>query len=265
MVLEIKNLSVSYRDKTGYVEALKKVSFGVEKGEILGIIGESGSGKSTLALSLLGILPFDSKKQGSAIFKQKDILSLGEKELESLRGNQIGLIFQDPTGSFNPVLSIGYQFEEVLKKKMNVKSRKKRRDIIFDSFKKVRLADAERIFRSYPHQLSGGQLQRAAIAIAISQKPGILVADEPTSSLDVTIESQIVYLFKELKQELDLTIIFITHNLDLIRVLCDRAVVLYQGIVREIAGKDELFTLPKDSYTKELLSSFKKLELQSSE
>jgi len=261
MILEVKNLSVSYRDKAGYVEALKRVSFDVEKGEILGIIGESGSGKSTLALSLLGILPFDSKNKGSVVFEERDILSLKEKELELLRGNKIGLIFQDPTGSFNPVLSIGYQFEEVLKNKLNIKNRKKRRDIIFDSFKKTRLPEPERIFKSYPHQLSGGQLQRAAIAIAISQNPCILVADEPTSSLDVTIESQIVYLFKELKEALDLTIIFITHNLDLIRVLCDRAVVFYQGGLREIAGKDELFTLPKDSYTKELLSSFKKLEL----
>ncbi|MFH1504111.1 MAG: ABC transporter ATP-binding protein [Candidatus Omnitrophota bacterium] len=260
MILEIKSLSITYRGKEEYVEALKGVSFGLNEGEILGVIGESGSGKSTLALSVLNLLPFDSKKQGRIIFEDKNIFSLKDKELEFLRGNRIGLIFQEPASVFNPVLSIGYQFKEVLENRLGIKNKQEQQKIILNSLNKVRLGDTGRILKSYPHQLSGGQLQRIAIAIAIAQKPAILIADEPTSSLDVTIESQIIYLFKELQKELNLTVIFITHNLDLIKVLADRTVVLYKGEVKEIRDKDELFASPQNDYTKSLIASFKELE-----
>ena len=251
---------MSYRSRAGYVDALKKANWGIKESEILGIVGESGSGKSTLALSVLNLLPLDAKSKGEIIFKGRDIFRANEKESEILRGNQIGLIFQEPASTFNPVLSLNYQFQEILKSKLNIKSKKERNEIIYDSLNKVRIQEAERILKSYPHQLSGGQLQRVAIAMAIALKPAVLIADEPTSSLDVTIESQIVYLFKELRDKLKLTIIFITHNLDLVKALCDRVVVLYQGEVREIKGKEELFVRPEDNYTKSLLASFEDLE-----
>lgn len=260
MILEVKDLSVSYQSRTKYVNALKKVSWGIKEGEILGIVGESGSGKSTLALSILNLLPADSKSQGQIIFEDKNILKVREKELEILRGNKIGLIFQEPASTFNPVLSMDYQFQEILQIKLKIKSKVEREKIIFDSLSKTRVREPERILKSYPHQLSGGQLQRVAIAMAVALRPTILIADEPTSSLDVTIESQIVCLFKELRDKFKLTIIFITHNLDLVKALCDRVVVLYQGEVREIKSKEELFTNPEDNYTKSLLDSFSELE-----
>ena len=260
MILDIKNLSVSYCGGKTYVDALKEINCFVNQGEILGIVGESGSGKSTLVYSILNLLPQDVKKSGDIYFKQKEIFNLEEGQLQNIRGKKIAIIFQEPGSTFNPVLSIGYQFNEILKHKIKIKSKSERKRIIIDSFKKVKLPDVQRIMNSYPHQLSGGQLQRVAIAMAISSRPDILIADEPTSSLDVTIESQIIHLFKDLQKELNLTIIFITHNLDLVRVLCDRAVVLCKGVVREVAGVKELFDAPKDTYTQELLAAFKKIE-----
>ena len=260
MILEAKNLSVTYQSAKGHVDALVDVNFGVEEGQILGIVGESGSGKSTFAYTVLGLLPDTSKKQGSIIFRGKDITLLGDKELENLRASKIGLIFQEPASTFNPVLSIGYQFRELLKVRLKLNSKSKIELIIQDSFEKVRLPEPERILKSYPHQLSGGQLQRVAIAMVISLKPDVLIADEPTSSLDVTIESQIIYLFRELREKLGLTIVFITHNLDLVKALCEKVVVLYQGRVREITTAADLFISPQDSYTKQLLGSFKDLE-----
>lgn len=260
MILEIKNLSVSYRAKEGLIKALDEVSFDLREGEILGLVGESGCGKSTFAYSMLDLLAQDAVRKGEAIFNKQNIFTVSPQDLENLRANKIGLIFQEPASTFNPVLSIEYQFKEVLKNRLKIKEKQKIEKIIFESLNRVRLPDAERIIKSYPHQLSGGQLQRLAIAMAISLGPKILIADEPTSSLDVTIESQIINLFKDLKEQLNLTIIFITHNLDLVKVLCDRVVVLYQGRVREISDCKELFANPKDSYTKELLVSLKELE-----
>ncbi len=260
MILNIKELNVSYWSQRGYARALKDINFTVNRGEVLGIVGESGSGKSTLAYSILNLLPQDAKKSGDIYFKEQEIFNAKENILENIRGNKIGMIFQAPASTFNPVLTVGYQFNEVLKYKLKIKSKTERERIIFDSLKQVKLPDVQRIIESYPHQLSGGQLQRVAIAIAISHKPDILIADEPTSSLDVTIESQIIYLFKELQEALNLTIVFITHNLDLVKILSDRVVVVYQGKIREITQKDELFNEPKDDYTKKLLEAFKNIE-----
>ena len=260
MILEVNNLNVSYYSREGYVNALTAIDLGIKEGQILGIVGESGSGKSTLALSILNLLPLDAKREGTIKFKGKDISSLKEKEFNRLRGNQIGLIFQEPASAFNPVLSIGYQFAEVLKERMRIQDKTERLKIISQSFERVRLAESGRIIKSYPHQLSGGELQRVAIAMAISLKPTLLIADEPTSSLDVTIESQIINLFKELNKQLNLPIIFITHNLDLVKILCDKVAVLYQGQVREINHKEQLFASPQDNYTKSLLAAFNELE-----
>lgn len=257
MLLQIKNLTVQYA--AAGVKALDGVSVDVRDGEILGIVGESGSGKSTLAYSLLGLLPYDCAKSGSIIFEEKDIFSLPDKELEKLRGREAALITQDAAGSLNPVLTVGYQFRELLRYKAGIAG-EKAETLISDFLARVHLPDRQRVVRSYPHQLSGGMLQRVCIAMSLALSPRLLIADEPTSSLDITIESQIIHLFKELKQSLNLTVLFITHNLDIVRVLCDRAVVLQAGRVREIQETSGLFSTPKDEYTKSLLSSLKELE-----
>lgn len=261
MILTVSNLSVTYFGPEGYVHALNGVSFDVREHEILGLVGESGSGKSTFALALLGLLGSDACVEGVAMFANSNILLLDEKQKQSLRANKISMVFQEPASSFNPVLTIGYQFDEFLRCRFAAPADKtKRQELIADSLAKVHLPETERILKSYPHQLSGGQLQRVAIAMAIALKPLLLIADEPTSSLDVTIESQIIHLFRELQKNLDLTIIFITHNLDLVRVLCDRVVVLSRGRVREVAATAALFLRPRHAYTKQLINSFKELE-----
>ena len=261
MILTVSDLSVTYAGPDGYVHALNGVSFDVKEHEILGLVGESGSGKSTFALALLGLLPSDAGVEGTALFEKSNILLADEKQKRTLRGNKISMVFQEPASSFNPVLSIGYQFDEFLRCRFPAHAdRARRRELIADSLAKVHLPEAGRILKSYPHQLSGGQLQRVAIAMAIALKPALLIADEPTSSLDVTIESQIIHLFQELQKNLDLTIIFITHNLDLVRVLCDRVVVLSRGVVREVSPTTTIFARPHDAYTQQLLNSFKELE-----
>jgi ABC-type dipeptide/oligopeptide/nickel transport system ATPase component len=259
-ILEVKNLSVRYLAQTQVVQALDRVSFDLEQGQILGVVGESGSGKSTLALSILGLLPQNATREGEIIFEGADLFSLTPEELRLLLGKKIGIVFQEPPASFNPILSIEYQFKEFLREKLRIKREEQLRDVIQDCFKKTGLREVARILKSYPHTLSGGQLQRVAIAMSISTNPRVLIADEPTSSLDVTIESQIINLFLKLREELNLSIVFITHNLDLIKVLCDRVCVLYQGRIKEIKDKEELFKNPSDDYTKELIEVFEKLQ-----
>jgi ABC-type dipeptide/oligopeptide/nickel transport system ATPase component len=258
MMLEIKDLSVTYAGAS--TKALDSINFSVQKEEILGVVGESGCGKSTLANAIVDLLPLDAKPQGSVVFNGKSIYALSEKELCQVRGNGIGLIFQEPAATFNPVLSIGYQFDELLRIKLKMK-RRERPDFMAETLKKVKINEAGRILKSYPHQLSGGQLQRIAIAFALSLNPALLIADEPTSSLDVTTESQIIYLFREIRETLKVGIIFITHNLDLVWSLCDRVVVLQAGGVKEVKEKNLLFAHPSDAYTKSLLAAFKKFEV----
>ncbi len=254
--LKVNNLSVEYTGKRT-IKALKEVSFDVRQSEILGIIGESGSGKTTLAYSIVNLLPGNTRIKGKIEFKGKDILSFSERELRILRGKEIGIIPQDPAASFNPVFTIGYQFEEFLKSKKACADKEERVLFMEELLSKVHLPDPRRILKSYPHQLSGGQLQRAMIALTIAVKPSLLIADEPSSSLDVTVESQLIHMFLNLREELGLTIIFITHNLGLIEVLCDRVVVLYRGEVKEAGDKKSVIVSPQDGYTKSLIDSFK--------
>lgn len=256
-LLTINNLTVHYQNG---VKALDDISFDVNEGEVFGVVGESGSGKSTLGFSILNLLPSDSKKTGSIIFQGRDILSLNQKDLNNLRGNEIGFIMQEPAASFNPVLTIGYQFRELLSEKLKIKDRFKQNGMMLDSFAKVSLPDSERILKSYPHQLSGGQLQRIAIAIVMNLNPKIIIADEPTSSLDVTVESQIINLFGRLQKELKFTFIFITHNLGIAKHLCNRIAVLYRGRLREINNAENLFNNPQDEYSKKLLFALRELE-----
>jgi len=251
-ILEVDNLVVVY-DKV--FKALDKINLSIYRREILGIVGESGCGKTTLALSLINLLPPSAQIKGKIYFEGKDILSFSFKDLNELRRGKIGFVFQSPQDSFDPVFTIGYQFKEFLGERL--KRDEEIKKIIYVSLEKVKIYDKERILKSYPHQLSGGQLQRLAIAFAISLSPSLLVADEPTSNLDVTVESQIVHLFLELRDSLDLTIIFITHNLDLARVLCDRIAVIYQGKLVEVGARERILESPQHPYTKLLVDSFK--------
>jgi len=255
IILAIDDLSVRYPGIEP-VQALSQVSFTISSGEIVGVVGESGSGKSTLAMAVMGLLPSGTIREGKIIFKHQDLCGLSEKQLTAVRGKDIAFIFQEPAASFNPVLSIGYQFAEVLESKYGLASRGHQRKIISESLAKVRLPDAGRIMAAYPHQLSGGQLQRVSLAMAIALRPALLIADEPTSSLDVTIASSIINLLKDLRREYDLPIMFITHNLELVRLLCDRVVVIYQGQLRESGPVDSVLGSPRDEYTKSLLAAF---------
>jgi len=254
-ILRIENLEVEYENK---VKALENISFDVYKGEILGVVGESGSGKTTLALSIVNLLPEVAIKKGNIFFENINIFSLKENELNKLRGKKINFIFQSPYDSFDPLQTMANQFREYLKEKLEDKSIIEK--VIYDSLKKARIDNIEEILGSYPHQLSGGQLQRVSIAFAISTSPSLLIADEPTSNLDVTVESQIAHLFLKLKKFFGLTIIFITHNLELAKFLCDRIAVIYQGRLVEIAQVEEIFNNPKNSYTEFLVDSFKRVE-----
>ncbi len=256
-LLEVKKLSVTYFTKEAKIEALKKISFSLEEGQILGIMGESGSGKTTLAFSLLNLLEPSAKKEGKILFEGKEVFSLKEKEWQDLRAKKISLIFQEPAACFDPLFSIGFQFQELINQKLHLK---KPQPLILESLKMVKLKDPQRLLKRYPHQLSGGELQRIAIAMAISLQPKLLIADEPTSSLDVTTESQIILLFKELHQKLKLTLIFISHNLNLIKRLAQKTLVLYQGELKEFKPTSELFKAPAHPYTKELIKALRDLD-----
>ena len=256
-LLKIKNLSVIYHNRKNKV--LDNVSFSINKGEIFGIIGESGSGKTTLAFSLLNLLNTETKTSGEIFFEGKNILSLEEKQINNLRGREISLIFQDPFSSFNPVYTIGFQMAELLRYKGKFKSKKERRQYIEFCLQEAGLSNPEKIMASYPHTLSGGMLQRVAIAQSISTHPKLLIADEPTSNLDVTSESQILNLFLKLRKHFNLTIIFITHNLDLIKAICERVAVIKSGKIREVQSMENILFNPSDAYTKELIQAFRNL------
>jgi ABC-type glutathione transport system ATPase component len=256
-LLEVKNLAIEYK---GGIKALNDLNFELMPGEILAVVGESGSGKSTLAHTLLDLLPLDCRKSGRILLNDIDILTQNEKKWQALRGKDISLVMQEPAASFNPLFTLDYQFREILFCKLGIKEKKQADEIIKQALIDVKLPQPESLIKSYPHQLSGGQLQRIAIAMAISVKPKILIADEPTSSLDVTSESQIVNLFKELNQKLGLAIIFITHNLDIVKILSSRALVLKKGILEEFGSTENIFKAPKSPYTKELLASLSQLE-----
>jgi len=257
MLLEIKNLSVMYPDST---VALGGVSFSLNEKHILALAGESGSGKSTIALSLMGLLPLHSVVRGKMVFEGKEIDLTHQQYFERLRGTRIGFIMQDPLGTFNPVLNIGYHFHELLICRAGIHSFEEREKLIFSALSSAGLKPNQALLKSYAHQFSGGQLQRISIAMAIVLKPALIIADEPTSALDVVVESGIIDLFKDLKNNFDGSIIFITHNLGVARVLADDILVLSNGDAREYGKCEDIFNNPQDSYTKKLLMAYKALE-----
>jgi oligopeptide transport system ATP-binding protein len=253
-LLKVKNLHVSYSARSGEVcPALAGVNFDLAPGEILGVLGESGSGKSTLAAALLRLLPSNGKIQkGSVLFEGKNLLEVSPQDLRNIRGGRIGLILQEPSSSLHPALQVGQQVRDVLTAHETL-DRRALSDKISQILASVFPADAERISRSYPHELSGGQRQRVLIAQAIACGPSLVVADEPTASLDPTTQQEILQLFRALRQKLGLAMILITHNPALLAGLADRVLVLYAGRVAEIGPTAQVLTTPQHPYTAALL------------
>lgn len=255
-LVEIKNLKTYFKTEDGIVKAVDDVSFKIKKGETLGLVGESGCGKSVAAMSLMRLIPNPPGKimGGEMYFEDKNILELNDEDMRNIRGNDIAVIFQEPMTSLNPVLTIGYQISEtiILHQKLDKEKAKKRS---IEMLKLVGIPRAEEVFQCYPHELSGGMRQRAMIAMALSCNPKLLIADEPTTALDVTIQAQILELMKDLKDKIGASIMLITHDLGVIAEMADYVVVMYAGKVVEKAPVVELFNNPKHPYTIGLLNS----------
>lgn len=261
MLLEIKDLCIEFHDHDVPERVVNHVSFSLEEGKILGIVGESGSGKSMTAMAIAGLLKrHDLEKKGEIFFDGKELLHASRAELRNYQGNDISIIFQEPMTSLNPVKRIGWQVEESLKihKPDMSKSERKRRAI--EVLSDVELPNPEQIYRKYPHELSGGMRQRVMIASAMICEPKLLIADEPTTALDVTIQLQIVKLLQRLNKEKNMAVLFISHDLSLVKRLCSRIVVMQNGDVVEQGATQEIFDNPQERYTRELINAIPKLE-----
>ncbi|WP_274363308.1 ABC transporter ATP-binding protein [Paenibacillus thermotolerans] len=265
-ILEVRDLSVSFHVRGGEVQAVRGVSFDVKKGEAVAIVGESGCGKSVTAQTLMRLIPTPPGKikSGSIKFNGVDLLKKTEREMESVRGKDIGMIFQDPMTSLNPTLTIGRQITEGLIKHQNM-SKADAKNRAIEMLKLVGIPNPEARFEQYPHQFSGGMRQRAMIAIALACNPSLLIADEPTTALDVTIQAQIMTLMKDLQKTLGTSIILITHDLGVVADMCDRVIVMYAGKVVESGTKWEIFKNPQHPYTKGLLRSVPRLDQKKDE
>lgn len=258
-LLQIRNLKTTFFTDDGQVRAVDDVSFDIRPGEILGLVGESGCGKSVTSLSILRLLSSAGKiESGEILFDGRDLLKVSEKEMQAIRGNKISMIFQEPMTSLNPVLTIGDQVAEPLLLHKGMKKAEAMSKAV-DLLHAVRIPDARLRARDYPHQLSGGMRQRVMIAMAIACNPSLLIADEPTTALDVTIQAQILELLQGLRQEYKLSILLITHALGVVAEVADRVVVMYAGKVVEAAPVAELFARPKHPYTVGLLDSIPKI------
>ncbi len=254
-LLEIKNLSISFKTENQYKMVVRPLSFTVFSNEIVGIVGESGSGKSVTSLAVLGLLPKKiTKIEGKIVFDNQNIVSISEKEFQKIRGSQISMIFQEPMSSLNPSMSCGNQVMEVLQQHTNL-SKKACKAAVILLFEKVKLPQPTEIFNRYPHEISGGQKQRVMIAMAIACKPKLLIADEPTTALDVTVQHEILQLLKEIQAENQMSILFISHDLALVSSIAQRVLVLYKGNLVEQGTITEIFNHPKEKYTQALLEA----------
>jgi peptide/nickel transport system ATP-binding protein len=260
VLLNINNLKTHFYTETGQVTAVNGVSFNVNKGEIVGVVGESGCGKSVMSQTILQLFETGTVEyDGEINFKGKNLLTLGKKQMNKVRGNEISMIFQDPLSTLNPVHTVGRQIAESIILHQNV-SKKVAEERAVDLLKLVGIPSPEKRAKEFPHNLSGGMRQRAMIAVALACRPELLIADEPTTALDVTIQAQILDLMKNLNEELDMGIIFITHDLGVVAELCSRVVVMYLGEIVEQASIDELFSRPLHPYTRGLIKSIPQLD-----
>ncbi|OAS83866.1 ABC transporter ATP-binding protein [Metabacillus litoralis] len=265
-ILEVKDLHISFHTFSGEVQAIRGVDFDLLKGETLAIVGESGSGKSVTTKAIMRLLPESNSeiKNGEILFEGKDLAKLSNKAMQKIRGKDISMIFQDPMTSLNPTMKIGKQIIEPIVKHQNLsKSAAKERAI--DLLRLVGIPQPEARFNQYPHQFSGGMRQRVVIAIALACNPKVLIADEPTTALDVTIQAQILELMKELQKKIDTSIVFITHDLGVVANVADRVAVMYGGKIVEIGTVDEVFYNPQHPYTWGLISSMPSLDSEDEE
>ncbi|QTA92666.1 ABC transporter ATP-binding protein [Desulfonema magnum] len=262
VILKIKNLVTAFDTESGRIRAVDDVSFEVKQGQTLGIVGESGCGKSVTSLSIMRLLPKPAGiiESGEILFQDKDIVRTDPDKMHKIRGNRISMIFQEPMTALNPVHKIGKQIGEVFRLHYSEMNKKEIQEKSLEMLHKVGIPDPEKRMGEYPHQISGGMRQRVMIAMALACEPDILIADEPTTALDVTIQAQILELMKQLQRDIGMTIIFITHDLGVIAEMCDEVVVMYAGKVAETASVSDLFKNPSHPYTKGLLSSMPRLE-----
>ena len=259
LLLDIKNERLSFFTPAGEVKALNNVSFSMKQGEVLGIVGESGSGKSVTAYSLMGLTAYPGKLIGGELrFNGHEVEKMTEKDFRKMRGEEISIIFQDPMTSLNPVYTIGNQIVEVILLHTK-KSKKEAWERAKELLELVGINEPERRLKQYPHELSGGMRQRVMIAIALACEPKLLIADEPTTALDVTIQAQILELMQDLRKKLGMSIIMITHDLGVVASMCEKIAVMYAGHIVEYGTTDEIFYNPQHEYTKGLINSIPKL------
>lgn len=261
-LLSLKDLKVSFFNNSGEVKVIRGVSFNLEKGEVLGVVGESGSGKSVTSMSIIKLLKGAGRiTDGEIIYKGEDLVNKPEKEMMKMRGNDIAMIFQDPMTSLNPVFTVGTQISDVIRRHQGLNKIEAKSKAI-EMLKLVGIPSPEERYNNYPHEFSGGMRQRAIIAMALSCEPDLLIADEPTTALDVTIQAQILELLMELKEKMDTSIILITHDLGVVANTCSRVIVMYGGLIMEEGTVDDIFYNPMHPYTKGLLQSLPKKDTE---
>jgi ABC-type dipeptide/oligopeptide/nickel transport system ATPase component len=259
-LLEVKNLRTEFFTDDGVVTAVDDVSFDIAPNEVLGLVGESGCGKSVTSLSMLRLVPSPGKiTGGQLLWKGKDLLKYSEREMRGIRGDDIAMIFQEPMTSLDPLYTVGDQIMEAIKLHQGLKGREARQKAI-EALRDVGIPEPESRVYSYPHQLSGGMRQRCMIAIALSCNPDLLIADEPTTALDVTVQAKVLDLLKKLRVERNMAILLITHNMGLVAEMCDRVAVMHGGKIVEMAGVKDIFRSPRHPYTRDLLKSIPTLE-----
>ncbi|WP_103863834.1 ABC transporter ATP-binding protein [Aquimarina sp. I32.4] len=263
ILLSVQHLCVSFSSNKKENQVLYDLSFDIHKNEILGVVGESGSGKSVASLAILGLLPSKISKitKGDIVYNNTSLTNLTEKNYRAIRGNEIAMIFQEPMSSLNPSMKCGKQVAEILRQHTSLSAIKIKEEVL-SLFEKVKLPDPNRAYSSYPHQLSGGQKQRIVIAMAIACKPKLLIADEPTTALDVTVQKEIISLLKSLQKEYNMSILFISHDLSLVSEIADQVLVMYQGKMIEYGTVDTIFHTPEKEYTKALINARPPLKIR---